>query len=83
MHAKSAAKVAEMVIKTFSLIDQLVEKKPSNEELLFMLIFELLASKLNAEASKKLKKLWQPSSNNQDDSNALGHSLTVQDYREL
>ena len=83
MHAKSAAKVAEMVIKTFSLIDQLVEKKPSNEELLFMLIFELLASKLNAEASKKLKKLWQPSSNNQDDSNALGHSLTVQDLKRI
>ena len=82
MSSKSMAKVSEFVTKAFSLMEQLINKEPSKDELLFILFSELFAPKLNAEANKKLKKIWKPASEDRGDT-AIGHTLTVKDLKRI
>ena len=83
MSEKSSTKVAEFVTKSFSLIDQLMKNEPTIEELFFLLVSELLNSKLNEEASKKLRKIWKTAATEDQDDLALGHNLTIKDLKKI
>ena len=81
MDDTSASKVADFVTEALSLMQQLEEILNSrNETPIFLFFSEILVPKFNTLAKDMWEKL---STKDEDDSHALGHSLSLKDLKKV